>query len=240
MTGFSTGNHDLDLVLRMGSALLVGAAVGLERQFHQRVAGTRTNALVAAGAAAFVISAAALTNNLDSQARIAAQIVSGIGFLGAGVIFKEGVYVHGLNTAATIWCSAAIGTLFGMGQYFLGLLTGVIVVFTNVVLRPLALRLSPMAPPTREQGVIYTLVMDCPAEHQQEARELLLKQFEGSPLTVTGLESGAGATASRAKIAASLRTVGRHDELMEKAIAAMSALHDIRAASWNMSTQILE
>jgi putative Mg2+ transporter-C (MgtC) family protein len=240
MIGFSTGNHDLDLVLRMGSALLVGAAVGLERQFHQRVAGTRTNALVAAGAAAFIVSAAALTNNLDSQARIAAQIVSGIGFLGAGVIFKEGVFVHGLNTAATIWCSAAIGTLFGMGQYFLGLLTGAIVIFTNVVLRPLALKLSPMAPPTREQGVIYTLVLDCPVERQLEARELLLKEFEASPLTVTGLESAPGATASRAKVAASLRAVGRHDESIEKAIAAISALHDIRAASWNMSTQILE
>jgi putative Mg2+ transporter-C (MgtC) family protein len=240
MIGFSTGNHDVDLVLRMGSALLVGAAVGLERQFHQRVAGTRTNALVAAGAAAFIVSAAALTNNLDSQARIAAQIVSGIGFLGAGVIFKEGVFVHGLNTAATIWCSAAIGTLFGMGQYFLGLLTGVIVIFTNVVLRPLALKLSPMAPPTKEQGVIYTLVLDCPVERQLEARELLLKQFEVGPLTVTGLESAPGATASRAKVAASLRAVGRHDLFMEKAIAAISALHDIRAASWNMSTQILE
>lgn len=240
MTGFSTGSHELDLILRMGSALLVGAAVGLERQFHQRVAGTRTNALVAAGAAAFVISGAALTNNLDSQARIAAQIVSGIGFLGAGVIFKEGVYVHGLNTAATIWCSAAIGTLFGMGQYFLGALTGAIVVFTNVVLRPLAMKLSPMAPPTKDQGVVYTLVVDCPVEHQQEARQLLLKQFEDGPMTVTGLESTAGATAARAKIAASIRTVGRHDELIENAITAVNTIHGIQAASWNMNTQILE
>jgi putative Mg2+ transporter-C (MgtC) family protein len=240
MMGFTTGNHEIDLILRMGSALLVGGLVGLERQFHQRVAGTRTNALVAAGAAAFTMAGAALTTNIDSQARIAGQIVSGIGFLGAGVIFKEGVNVHGLNTAATIWCSAAIGTLFGMGQYFLGLLTGLIVLITNVALRPLALKLHPMRPPTKEQGICYTLVVDCPVERQGAAREVLVKQFEGSELTLIGLESTAGSTPSRAKVSASVRSVGRYDEVVEKAIAAVSALQDVQAASWTMSTQILE
>jgi putative Mg2+ transporter-C (MgtC) family protein len=240
MIGFNNGSRELEFVLRMGSALLVGCAVGLERQYHQRIAGTRTNALVAAGAAAFTMAGAALTTNMDSQARIAAQIVSGIGFLGAGVIFKEGANVHGLNTAATIWCSAAIGTLFGMGQYFLGLLTGAIVLVTNVALRPLAVKLHPMQPPTKEQGVCYSLVVDCPVERQGETRELLLQQFASTPLTVIGLESKTASTPSRAKVVVSVRCVGRHDEVVEQAIRTVSAGNDIQSASWTLSTQILE
>src|ERR1700693_2641650 len=94
----------LTFAMRMGLALLLGALMGLERQWHQRMAGTRTNALVATAASSatmigIVIAAPA------GPSRIVGQIVTGIGFLGAGVIFKEGGTVHGLNTAATVWCS---------------------------------------------------------------------------------------------------------------------------------------
>jgi len=236
MISFALESHDLELVLRMSAAMLVGAIVGLERQYHQRVAGTRTNALVAAGAAAFTIGGAALTTSTEAQAHVAAQIVSGIGFLGAGVIFKEGLSVHGLNTAATIWCSAAIGTLFGMGQYFLGLVTGAIVLITNVALRPLAVRLHPMQPPTREQGICYNIVLEFAVERQAGIRELLLEQFAASPMTVIGLESGAGATPSRARLVAMVRGVGPNDDLIEQAIAKLNAAHELSAVSWTLST----
>ncbi|PLK80960.1 magnesium transport protein MgtC, partial [Klebsiella pneumoniae] len=86
------------------AAMLLGALIGAERQWRQRMAGLRTNALVATGAAVFILSA--MSASPDSPGRIAAQIVSGIGFLGAGVIMRDGMNVRGLNTAATLWCSA--------------------------------------------------------------------------------------------------------------------------------------
>lgn len=106
----------LDFVLRLGAALLMGAVVGLERQWRQRMAGTRTNALVSAGASAFVMCAFMVRDTSRSEAQIVSYVVSGVGFLGAGVIFKDAGSVRGLNTAATIWCSAAIGAISGLGN----------------------------------------------------------------------------------------------------------------------------
>jgi putative Mg2+ transporter-C (MgtC) family protein len=114
----------------------LGAAIGLERQWRQRLAGLRTNTLVALGAATFILFSR-LTSDADGAARVGAQVVSGIGFLGAGVIFKEGLNVRGLNTAATLWCSAAVGLLAGMGFILYGLLCAALVVASNLILRPL-------------------------------------------------------------------------------------------------------
>jgi putative Mg2+ transporter-C (MgtC) family protein len=105
-------------------------------------AGTRTNALVAAGAAAFVMCGLLLDNDPSARGRSVSYVVSGVGFLGAGVIFKDAANVRGLNTAATIWCSAAIGALSGLGA--LNMALAFAVHLTNVVLRPLAYRLHPV------------------------------------------------------------------------------------------------
>jgi putative Mg2+ transporter-C (MgtC) family protein len=99
---------------RLGLAVLLGSGIGFERQWHQKMAGLRTNALVALGACGFVVFSA-MVNPADPT-RIAAQVVTGIGFLGVGVILREGINVHGLNTAATLWCSAMVGAFAG-GAY---------------------------------------------------------------------------------------------------------------------------
>ena len=100
--------------INLAMATLMGACIGFERQWRQRMAGLRTNTLVAIGAASFVIFEGLFPDDA-SPTRVAAQVVSGIGFLGAGLIFREGLNVRGLNTAATLWCSAAIGVLAGGG-----------------------------------------------------------------------------------------------------------------------------
>ena len=128
----------LEFSLRLGAALLVGTVVGLERQWRQRMAGTRTNALAAAGAAAFVMSAFMVRDTSRSEAQIVSYVVSGVGFLGAGVIFKDSGSVRGLNTAATLWCSAAIGAISGLGNPLHALILTAAVLGTNIVLRPLA------------------------------------------------------------------------------------------------------
>jgi putative Mg2+ transporter-C (MgtC) family protein len=94
--------------LNLPTAVGLGAVIGFERQWRNRLAGLRTNTLVALGAASFVVFAELVPGDA-SPTRVAAQVVSGIGFLGAGIIFREGFNVRGLNTAATLWCSAAVG-----------------------------------------------------------------------------------------------------------------------------------
>src|SRR5271168_1127178 len=111
-----TNMHLTDAIARLALALALGSVIGFERQWNQKMAGLRTNALVALGACGFTVFSAMVGQG--DPTRVAAQVVSGIGFLGAGVILREGVNVHGLNTAATLWCSAMVGTFAGGG--FLG------------------------------------------------------------------------------------------------------------------------
>src|SRR5262245_28054278 len=103
---------DTAFLLHAGAAALMGTAIGLERQWGQHSAGLRTNALVAFGAALFV-SLPGLLGGTPTASHLAGQVVTGVGFLGGGVILREGLTIRGLNTAATLWCSAAVGALAG-------------------------------------------------------------------------------------------------------------------------------
>src|SRR6202790_2294006 len=156
MIGISTFQFALRLFLAIG----MGALVGLERQWRQRMAGTRTNALVSAGAAAFVMCGLLLENDPSARGRIVSYVVSGVGFLGAGVIFNDGANVRGLNTAATIWCSAAIGALSGLGALNLALVLATAVLLTNMGLRPLAYRLHPVLPDATPVETLYEIRVD--------------------------------------------------------------------------------
>src|SRR5947208_7974138 len=128
------------MLLRLSAGVGLGTVIGFERQYRARMAGLRTNALVAAGATLFVLLSAhgfgglADTGSADPT-RVAAQIVSGIGFLGAGVILRDGLTVRGLNTAATLWCSAAVGALAGAGLYQPAVVGAVVVLAVNIALR---------------------------------------------------------------------------------------------------------
>lgn len=122
---------------RLALALALGALLGVERQFHHRAAGTRTNALVALGSALFVLMAQNITHDASAPGRVAGQIITGIGFLGAGAILREGTSIVGLTTAATVWCAAGIGTLAGLGSWYEACVGTLFVLTANVMLRPL-------------------------------------------------------------------------------------------------------
>src|SRR5580704_17128795 len=124
--------------LQLALALLFGAAIGAERQWRQRTAGLRTNALVSSGAAMFVLGGRLMGAPTDNVLRVAAQVVSGVGFLGGGLIVREGLSVRGLNTAATLWCSAAVGMLCGVGYPYAAALCVAAVMSANVLLRSIA------------------------------------------------------------------------------------------------------
>ena len=106
-----------EAILRLALAAALGGAIGLEREYHHKPAGLRTNMLIALGSALFSILSVELGAGTGSPDRIAAQVVTGIGFLGAGAILRSGENIHGLTTAATIWVNAAIGMAAGLGSY---------------------------------------------------------------------------------------------------------------------------
>lgn len=128
-----------DFTIRLSVALLAGLAIGFERQWHHKTAGLKTNMLVATGAAIFVLLSFIMKEEESTVdvTRIIAQVVTGVGFLGAGVIFREGANVHGLGSAATIWCSAAIGCVAATGLYMETLICTLMVIVVNSFLNPL-------------------------------------------------------------------------------------------------------
>src|SRR5271168_2997699 len=129
--------HDfLDTLISLITAFVFGTLIGAERQYRQRSAGLRTNVLVCVGAAAFVDLADHLAG-ADGAVRVIAYVVSGIGFLGAGAIMKEGMNVRGLNTAATLWACAAVGACAGADMVAQSAAVTVFVLAGNTLLRPL-------------------------------------------------------------------------------------------------------
>jgi len=126
----------LHTFVALAVAFVLGTSIGFERQWRQRNAGLRTNVLVAVGAAAFSDLGFRLTGT-EGAVRIVAYVVSGIGFLGAGVILKDGASIRGLNTAATLWCSAAVGTFAGAGLPVEAAAVTGFVLAGNTLLRPL-------------------------------------------------------------------------------------------------------
>lgn len=125
-----------DFIIRLLVSMVAGFAIGLERQIHHKSAGTRTNALVSMGSAIFVMISLQITQEKGGDStRIIGQIVTGIGFLGAGVILHQGINIQGLTTAATIWCSSGIGCLAAAGYYAEVAVSVVAVVVVNVGLR---------------------------------------------------------------------------------------------------------
>jgi putative Mg2+ transporter-C (MgtC) family protein len=220
--------------LNLGAALLLGCFIGVERQWRQRMAGTRTHALVAAGASAFVMSGFLIQGDPSGEARIVSYVVSGVGFLGAGVIFKEGMQVRGLNTAATIWCSAAVGVLCGLGRPEYALITTLGVLLTNTLLRPLAYRLRPMAQQAVLTETNYHLELVCEMHDEVQMRGILLQTVNRLPLSIYSLASEDITHSDRIMIHADLRGPTRNDASLEELVARLSMEHGVTLVSWRL------
>ncbi len=230
----------LDFALRLGVALLLGACVGLERQWRQRMAGTRTNALVSAGASAFVMCAFMVRDTSRSEAQIVSYVVSGVGFLGAGVIFKDAGSVRGLNTAATIWCSAAIGAISGLGRPLHALVMAGAVLVANVILRPLAYKLYPAQAVGEEEEVTYGFELACRQEDEAHMRALLLQALSRSSLMLTALRSQDIEGTPKMKVTAQIKSLGRQDDALEQLVVRLSLEAGVSSVSWTVHPQALE
>jgi putative Mg2+ transporter-C (MgtC) family protein len=172
-------------------ALGCGAVIGSERQVRQRMAGLRTNARVALGAASFVTFSSLYPTEV-SPTRVAAQIVSGIGFLGAGIIFRDGFNIHGLNTAATLWCSAGVGMMAGAGAWDFALLLTALVVFINLGLRPLVKFMKRHTNAGVPMTKAYRVLVTVDPGQEAEVRSLILRTLSlgGLHLSEIGVAPG--------------------------------------------------
>jgi putative Mg2+ transporter-C (MgtC) family protein len=149
--------HQIDVVIRLAAAAGLGMVIGIERELREQAAGLRTHMLVAVGACLFTLASAygfegvAGTTPPDPS-RVAAQIVTGIGFLGAGAILREGQWVRGLTTAASLWVVAAVGMAVGLGLFWASGVTVVITVISLWALRPFRRRLRHFGDSTHYEG----------------------------------------------------------------------------------------
>ena len=226
----------LGIAVRLVAALAMGAIIGLERQWRARAAGLRTNALVALGSALFVVmGAVGFAASGSDPTRVAAQVVSGIGFLGAGVIMKQGSSVTGINTAATLWASAAVGALCGSGLLLVGLLGTVGVVLANMLLRPLGRQLDrrgAAARPGESDGTEYTFEVHCRRDDEVFVRAIVFDAVHTDHFLVRSI----GATDQpddEVVITAVLDAYVRDDEKLEVAIAQVIKTPEVIGVRWS-------
>jgi len=231
--------HPLDpltFLIRLGAALLLGVVMGLERQWHHRMAGTRTNALVAVAAAAFTMIGL-MDTGAGNASRIVGQIVSGVGFLGAGVIFKEGANVHGLNTAATVWCAAAVGALAGAGFPQYSAAVALIAILTNLALRPLAYKWSPLE---KSVPTNYFLELTCGEHDETQLRALLLNLVEHTTVALTSLHSEDLEPGGRIRVTATLMSPARNDKCLEEIVTRLSLETSVDGVKWSIQAPVID
>ena len=223
-----------EFLLRLATGVGCGALIGVERQWRARMAGLRTNALVAAGATLFVLYSVAV-HDIGSPTRVASYVVSGIGFLGGGVILRDGAGVRGLNTAATLWCSAAVGVLAASGQLAFAVLGTLAVLAIHVVLRPAGRLLdhAPAAGTDPDSQVHATVHLECDRGSETHIRALLLQALTSSGLTATGLRARReqpDCTSLQATVAVS----GDVTQALEQVITRLSLEAGLRDLHWHL------
>ena len=178
-------------LLSLGAAFILGGLIGFERQYRQRTAGLRTNVLVAVGAALFVDIAVrmhGIYGGTPGALHVVAYVVSGVGFLGAGVIMREEGSVRGINTAATLWGSAAVGAAAGADLIVEAVLGAAFVLAANTLLRPMVNAINRQPIDTEETEVTYSVKVIAPRDQQKEALELLEDTLEGASYPVGELD----------------------------------------------------
>ena len=217
-----------------GLAFVLGTLIGLERQWRQRTAGLRTNVLVALGAAAFADLGFRLLG-ADGATRIISYVVSGIGFLGAGVILKDGTNIRGLNTAATLWCSAAVGTFAGSGLPAEATSLTLFVLAGNTVLRPMVnwIDRRPIVSDITEAS--YRVHAICQPEDVPDVRDLIAAALEAASYPVRDVEILSDSDEFVELAATLLPTTAEAAEL-DAVVVSLEASPKITSATWTVET----
>jgi putative Mg2+ transporter-C (MgtC) family protein len=224
----------LDSLVSLLSAFVLGVFIGAERQYRQRGGGLRTHVLVAVGAAAFVDIGQHLNGDAGAT-QIIAYVVSGVGFLGAGVIMKQGNNVWGLNTAATLWCSAAVGACAGADLAFEAITLTAFVLAGNTLLRPLvnAINRAPINKGATE--AIYEVRMTTSANHLDEGRDLLRQRLDSANYPARNIEI-IEREGSEVELVATLLGTAADPHELEAIVASLNGDPLVETASWSLRT----
>jgi putative Mg2+ transporter-C (MgtC) family protein len=220
----------LDTLVSLLTAFVLGTLIGAERQYRQRSAGLRTNVLVAVGASAFVDLANRL-GGADGSVRVIAYVVSGIGFLGAGAIMKEGMNVRGLNTAATLWASAAVGCCAGADMVAQAALLTIFVLGGNTLLRPLVNAIDRIPIDEKSSEASYDLLITADSGAVATVREALLEKLEAAnyPVRDSSVIYRSGETAD---ITATLVSLSIEPNELDAVAASLAGMPGVRHATW--------
>lgn len=234
LTTFQTYDF-LDTLVSLTAAFVLGTLIGAERQYRLRTAGLRTNVLVAVSAAAFVDLAMQLAG-ADGAVRVIAYVVSGIGFLGAGVIMKEGMNVRGLNTAATLWGSAAVGCCAGADMLAQAVTLTAFVLAGNTLLRPLVNTINRSPLDERASEATYEIRLTVDAASLDAVRDVLVEKLEAASYPVSGvnvIERGEDVL----EIVATLVSTAVDAKELDAVTAELARRPGVRHATWDVSTK---
>lgn len=225
----------LDTLVSLTTAFVLATLIGAERQYRLRTAGLRTNVLVAISAAAFVDIGMHLTG-ADGAVRIIAYVVSGIGFLGAGVIMKEGMNVRGLNTAATLWGSAAVGACAGADLIAQAAALTLFVLAGNTLLRPLVNAINRRPLDERASEATYEVLLTVDASAMSNLREALVAKLDAAQYPVGDVQITDRADGV-VEIVATLVSTAVEAKELDAVTADLARLPGVRHATWDVSTQ---
>ena len=236
MQAFQTINPAdlLDTVISLTAAFVFGGLIGFERQYRQRTAGLRTNVLVAVGAAIFVDMATRLSGPAGAV-HVVAYVVSGIGFLGAGVIMREEGNVRGLNTAATLWCSGAVGACAGADLVVQAGIATLFVLAANTLLRPIVNRINRLPLDVHSAEVTNSVYVVTSGEHQKEVLAILEKALEDLHYPTHDLAVSAFGD-DDVKIQATLAATSVDGVVMDQMVKRLADLPRVSQAFWSAST----
>lgn len=220
----------VDTLISLSVAFVLGALIGFERQYRQRTAGLRTNVLVAVGAAIFVDVATNLTG-ADGAVRVIAYVVSGIGFLGAGVIMRQEGNIHGLNTATTLWCSAAVGAAAGSDLIIEAIMATVFILSANTLLRPIVhiIDRRPLDDDSEVLHVIYIICDRGQSKVVMDELNLTLKHHNYPPKDIDVTPFGE----KEVEIEATLIATSIEAEEAQHIINHLNAMPQVRQAFWD-------
>ena len=221
-----------DFYLRLLAAFACGVAIGLERQMRQRTAGLRTITLVASGACLFVTLGVLTGNGTAGVTQIAAYVVSGVGFLGGGVIMRDKGSIQGINTAATLWCSAAVGVLCGAGHFVPAISGTVVVLVTNTLLRDLSRLINRSPVDTADVIREYVFTVVCRAQDEVHVRAILANAMS-QPLSFQSLASrDHGQIADMIEVTATMLLHPKYQHMLEQIASRLAMEKGVSSVGW--------
>lgn len=232
--GQSTLVSALSIAPNLFAAVIFGMLIGMERQWRQRTTGLTTHALVALGSAAFTSLTVLIGGSMD--VRMGGQVVTGIGFLGAGLIMRDGLSVKGLSGAATVWSTGAVGVLAGYGFFLEAAEATGFVILINVVLPRIGGLIERYAPENKMVERFYVVELICAAHEEAAVRNMLLHALNSRKLRLHGLESNELHDGGRVEVKAVIYSARQEDELVESVVGELSLSPLIFSSKWTSTT----